>query len=294
MQIVDLRAPANKGEKILTEFVQASQKHRADCAVHKNECGELRRSITDMREGLQSMMGNSLQISVPNPGGTPLFCKVKTYRSSKTINENVIKAACEAVLENIDIPAQITEQWKKQVVSSIASHVRGQVVSKKSYVDTDIQSLKAGVVPYTPIVSSGNDAVARVALELYRLKLALKTLTNEYKHSQVEAKKHLEQLKSDAAAILSSRNCDRIRMKTQSADTADLFVTTRKRTVPAKKLTMRKTSQIVAESLERCCHEGRSIHDLIILIRARLKHHMKAESHETYTVTCDRAPTMRR
>ena len=162
------------------------------------------------------------------------------------------------------------------------------------YVDTDIQSLKAGVVPHTPTVSSGNDAVAQVALELHRLKLALQNLTNEYKRTQVEPNKHPEQLKSEAAATLSSRNCDRIRMKTPNADTADLFVTTRKRTVQPKKLTMRKMSQIVAESLERCWHEGRSIHDLTILTRASLKHHMKAESHETYTTTCDRAPTMRR
>ena len=107
MQTMSLSNPKDPAQRAVADFVRSSQAIEKNVQANKDKCGELRRSVAEIRSSLQSCMGDAKQVRLPaGSGGSSqqpqLFAQLKTYRSAKTISDKVLEQACQTVLRGID------------------------------------------------------------------------------------------------------------------------------------------------------------------------------------------------
>ena len=286
MQTIKLSAPANKEEQTLAQFARASEAIRKHKEAQKEQAGELRRSIADLRHTLLSVMGDATQVNVPvSEGAAPMYARLKSHRSAKSITDKVIEGAC-SVLSGVD---RTEEGWRDLMLQMFTDKVREQVITKKVYVDIVDKPQKAG--SGQTLAASPDDAATRIALELQRAKAEFRVLQDEQKRALDGPKQQLEELRELAFKQLEHAQVDKVRVKTAEGGAPDLLVTA-KLTYKTPKLSMRSLKELVLATLQQC-DENSKPEDIAARIQSVVKQHqIDAESKtEKETVSCDRAPS---
>ena len=305
MEIINLQTPANAEQNLVASFVHASESIRNDAIQHKEACGDLRRTISELRESLKSCIGDLgesvTQVSIPDPDstGTPLYARVKFYRSAKAITDQIVAEAACSVLGGVSIGA---ENWRQSVLDMLVEKVRADTITRKSYVDITSKAQKAQKAQKDAHLVSGNAAsvsvdldatVSRLALELQRVKNELKRLSDEHKQNVAAPKQNLERLRQAVGEHMQNKQMDRVRVSTPG-DRADIFVGPRLSYQGKTKLTQKDFKALLSSALEGCSEES-TMEQVSAAIMGAVQEHRIAQERrcETEKITCGRAPSKR-